>query len=106
MHSQFDGILQALNDRTRREILRLVHSSEMPAGAIASHFSSTRPAVSQHLRVLKDTGLITEQRAGARRMYRTRPEALAELRDYLQHFWDDRLLDLKLTVEAEEKDNR
>jgi DNA-binding transcriptional ArsR family regulator len=89
--------------RELREILQLVRSTEMPAGAIASHFSSSRPAVSQHREVLKDARLITERRAGTRGMYRTRPEALSELRDYLQHFWDDHLLDLKLAVEADEK---
>jgi DNA-binding transcriptional ArsR family regulator len=95
--------LRALSDPTRREILRLVWRSELPAGGIASHFDVTRPAVSQHLKVLKDAGLVTERRDGVRRIYRARPEGLAEVREFLEQFWDDRLLDLKLAVEAEVK---
>jgi DNA-binding transcriptional ArsR family regulator len=98
-----DAAIKALSDPTRREILRIVSSSEMPAGVIASRFSMTRPAVSQHLKVLKEAGLVTERREGVRRLYQARPEGLRELLDFLQHFWDDRLLDLKLAVEAEEK---
>ncbi len=98
-----EAALKAISDPTRREILHLVRHGEMPAGAIAARFSVTRPAISQHLKVLKDAGLVTERRAGVRRMYSARPEGLNELRDFLQHFWDDRLLDLKLAAEAEEK---
>lgn len=94
------GALKALSDPTRREILRLVLNTELPAGGIASHFEVTRPAVSQHLKVLKDAGLVSERRSGVRRLYRARPEGLNELRDFLEHFPDDRLLDLKLAVEA------
>jgi DNA-binding transcriptional ArsR family regulator len=95
--------LKAISDPTRREILRLVWNAELPAGGIASHFEVTRPAVSQHLKVLKDAGLVTERRDGVRRIYRARPEGLAEVRAFLEQFWDDRLLDLKLAVEAEVK---
>ena len=97
-----EAALKALSDGTRREILRLVWSAEMPAGAIASRFSITRPAVSQHLKVLRDAGLVSERRAGVRRMYRARPEGLKDLRVFLEQFWGDRLEALKTAAEAEE----
>jgi DNA-binding transcriptional ArsR family regulator len=75
----------------RREILRLVRDREVSAGEIASHFDVTRPAISQHLRVLKQADLIVERREGTRRLYRARPEGLAELRAFIDEFWEDRL---------------
>ena len=80
-------------------ILRLVHAQELPAGEIAKRFSSTRQAVSQHLRLLTDAGLLEERREGTRRLYRLRPEAFAQLRDFLGTFWDERLGSLKREVE-------
>ncbi|MGE0602124.1 MAG: ArsR/SmtB family transcription factor [Dehalococcoidia bacterium] len=98
-----DAALQAIAEPRRREILRLVWSSEMRAGEIASHFENevTRPAISQHLRVLKDAGLIEERRDGTRRIYRARPEGLAELREYLEELWDTGLERLKAAAERE-----
>ncbi len=78
----------------------------MTAGGIASHFDVTRPAISQHLRVLHGAGLVTERREGTRRLYRTRPEGLEGLRDFLAEFWDDRLGLLKQEAEAEERRRR
>lgn len=78
-------------------------NAELPAGGIASHFEVTRPAISQHLKVLKDAGLVAERRAGVRRLYRARPEGLAELRAFLEQFWDERLDALKLAAESEER---
>jgi DNA-binding transcriptional ArsR family regulator len=98
--------LQAIAVPRRREILRLVRDEEMAAGTIASHFEVTRPAISQHLRVLHDAGLVTERREGTRRMYRARPEGLDELRTFLAEFWDDRLQALKQQAEAEERTRR
>jgi DNA-binding transcriptional ArsR family regulator len=95
-----EASLRAIAEPRRREILRLIWDAELPAGAIAAHFAVTRPAVSQHLRVLKDAGLIAERRAGTRRLYRARPETLAELRDYLDGFWGGRLNLLKEAVEG------
>src|SRR5258708_12887942 len=83
-----DSAIRAIAEPRRRDILRLVRDQELAAGAIASHFDVTRPAVSQHLRVLKDAGLISERRAGTRRLYRARPESLADLRRFLQSLWD------------------
>ena len=78
----------------------------MSAGEIASHFEVTRSAVSQHLRVLKDAGLLSERRNGTRRIYRVRPEGLAELREFIDGFWDVELSALKREAEAEERRGR
>ncbi len=72
-----EAALRAIAEPRRRRILRLVRDAEMSAGEIASHFDVTRSAVSQHLRVLKDAGLLAERRNGTRRIYRIRPEGLA-----------------------------
>jgi DNA-binding transcriptional ArsR family regulator len=94
-----EAALRALADPGRRRILTLVRSEERTAGEIAAELPVTWPAVSQHLRVLKGTGLITERREGTRRYYRARPEGLAEVRAFLDGFWDDSLLALKREVE-------
>ena len=78
----------------------------MSAGEIASHFEVTRSAVSQHLRVLKHAGLLTERRSGTRRIYRIRPEGLAELREFIDGFWEVQLSALKREAEAEERRGR
>ncbi|MCH7984626.1 MAG: winged helix-turn-helix transcriptional regulator [Chloroflexi bacterium] len=96
-----EAALKAMSDPTRREILRLVQNEEMPAGAIASNFPVSRPAISQHLAVLKTAGLIDERRSGAKRLYRTRVAGMAELKAFLEMFWDVRLERLKAAVEAE-----
>jgi DNA-binding transcriptional ArsR family regulator len=96
--------LRAIAEPHRREILRLVWDAELSAGEIASHFEVTRPAVSQHLTVLKEAGLVDERRDGTRRLYRARPEGLAELRAFLEQFWGDRLEALKREAEREESD--
>jgi DNA-binding transcriptional ArsR family regulator len=79
------AVLDALVEPRRREILRLVRDHELPAGAIAARFPDvSRPTVSQHLRVLRDAGLLVERRAGTRRLYRTRLEGFGEMRDFLE----------------------
>lgn len=78
----------------------------MSAGEIASHFEVTRPAISQHLSVLKDAGLLAERREGTRRIYRLRPEGIAEIRAFLDEMWDDRLHALKRAAEAEAEEGR
>src|SRR3954471_16271112 len=95
--------LKALAEPRRRAILRLVRDEELSAGEIASHFDVTRPAVSQHLTLLKEAGLVDERRNGTRRLYRARPEGLAELRAFLEEFWDERLEALKREAEREER---
>jgi DNA-binding transcriptional ArsR family regulator len=99
-----DAALKAIADPSRRAILRLVRDDERPAGEIAAHFEVTRPAISQHLRVLKDAGLVRERRDGTRRLYRARPEAVAELHRFLDEFWSDRLAQLRDVAEANERD--
>lgn len=91
--------LRALADPSRRQILTLVRSEERSAGEIAAELPVTWPAVSQHLRVLKGAGLLTERRQGTRRYYRARLEGLAEVRQFLDAFWDGRLQALKREVE-------
>src|SRR3954449_10489865 len=95
--------LKALAEPRRRRILTLVRGGELSAGEIASHFEISRPAVSQHLTVLREAGLVDERRNGTRRLYRARPEGLAELRAFLEGFWDDRLEALKREAEKEER---
>ena len=93
-------MLAALADPRRRAILRLVRDVERPSGEIAAHFPDvTGPAISQHLRVLREAGLLAERRSGTRRLYRARPEGLRELRVWLRDFWDDALEDLKEAAE-------
>jgi DNA-binding transcriptional ArsR family regulator len=96
--------LRAIAEPHRRQILRLIWDSELSAGEIASHFEVTRPAVSQHLHVLKEAGLVSERRNGARRLYRARPEGIAELKAFLEEFWGDRLEALKREAEREERE--
>jgi DNA-binding transcriptional ArsR family regulator len=98
--------LKAIAEPRRREILRLVRDRELPAGEIAAHFEVTRPAVSQHLQVLKAAGLVSERRDGTRRLYRARPEGLAELRAFLEDFWSVRLRRLRKVVEEAERRKR
>ncbi len=96
-------VVNALAEPRRRAILELVRDRELAAGEIARHFDVTRPAVSQHLSVLKGAGLVTERRAGTRRHYRARPEGLRELQSYLDEFWSDGLRRLKTAAEAEQR---
>ena len=98
-----EAALKAIAAPRRRQILTLVREDELSAGEIASHFDVTRPAVSQHLNVLKEAGLVSERRNGTRRLYRARPEGLAELKDFLEEFWDARLQALKREAEKEER---
>ena len=99
-------ILQAISEPHRREILRLVRDRELAAGEIADRFDVTRPTISQHLTVLKNAGLVSERREGTRRLYSTRRESLAELRSFLDRFWEDSLERLKCEVEQEERKGR
>jgi DNA-binding transcriptional ArsR family regulator len=99
-------VVQAISEPRRREILELVQDRELSAGEIAARFDVTRPAISQHLTVLKTAGLVTERREGTRRLYRARPEGLADLRSFLDGFWEGRLERLKVAAEREQKRGR
>ena len=99
--------IEAIAEPRRREILRLVRDDELHAGAIAAHFGDvSRPAISQHLRVLREAALVSERRDGTRRLYRARPEGLGDLRDFLEQFWDERLEALQREAEREERKRR
>jgi DNA-binding transcriptional ArsR family regulator len=98
-----DESLRAVADPTRRAILRLVRDDEVAAGQIALHFPSiTRPAVSQHLRVLADAGLVEVRPEGNRRLYRWRREGLRDAAAFVEEMWSDRLARLKAAAEREE----
>src|SRR5437899_445410 len=96
-----EAVLRAIADPRRREIIRLVRFDEQSAGEIASHFDVSRPAISQHLTILREAGLLTERRDGNRRLYRARPEALDDVRAYIEEFWTDHLARLKAAAEEE-----
>src|SRR5918996_14078 len=98
-----EAAIRAIAEPRRRSILRLVADRELSAGEIAAQFEVTRPAVSQHLTVLREAGLLTERRDGTRRLYRARPEGLSGLRAFLAEFWDERLDALKTAAETEER---
>ena len=91
-----EAALKAIAEPRRRQILQLV-------GEIASHFEVSRPAISQHLTVLKEAGLVDERRNGTRRLYRARPTGLAEVREFLESFWEERLEALQAEAEREER---
>jgi DNA-binding transcriptional ArsR family regulator len=99
-------VIQAISEPRRRKILRMVRDRELAAGEIAARFDVTRPAISQHLTVLRNAGLVSERREGTRRLYRARPEGLAKLQTFLDGFWEDRLERLKLSAEQEERKGR
>jgi DNA-binding transcriptional ArsR family regulator len=97
----------AISHRARRQMLDLLTDDQRSVGDIAAHFEMSRPAVSQHLRVLLDAGLLTEQRHGRERRYHFVPERLAPVRDWIaqyERFWDDHLqrLQKQLTKRSEE----
>jgi DNA-binding transcriptional ArsR family regulator len=98
-----DEALKAVADPTRRAILRLVRDDELAAGEIANHFPSmSRPAVSQHLRVLSDSGLVEVRPEGNRRLYRWRREGLRDAAAFLDEMWFDGLARLEAAAEREE----
>lgn len=101
-----DAALKALAEPRRREILRLVWDAERPAGDIAAHFDVSRPAVSQHLRVLKEAELVHERKDGTRRLYRARQETVADLRRFLEDYWTDSLARLRDAAEAKHRAKR
>lgn len=94
-------VFTAISHRARRRMLDLLTASDRSVSDIAAHFEMSRPAVSQHLRVLLDAGLATEQRHGRERRYRLVPERLGPVRDWIalyERFWDDRLQRLQKTL--------
>jgi DNA-binding transcriptional ArsR family regulator len=101
-----DAALRAIAEPRRREILRLVWDRERPVGDIAAHVEVSQPAVSQHLRVLKEADLVTERRDGTRRLYRARPDTVEALRTFLDDYWTSGLSRLRDVAEAAERTKR
>lgn len=100
---QMDLAARAIAEPRRRQILAMVRDRELSAGEIAAGFEISRPAVSQHLGVLREAGLLSERRQGTSRFYRTRPQGMAGLRDFMDEFWTDRLERLRLAAELEQQ---
>ena len=101
-----DLALKALAEPRRRDILRLVWDRELAAGDVAAHFDVTRPAISQHLGVLREAGLVSERRDGTRRLYRARRDGLEELRRFIDSYWTSGLERLRDVAEAAERTKR
>jgi DNA-binding transcriptional ArsR family regulator len=95
--------MDALGDPTRRTIFERLRSGPLAVGEIADELPVSRPAVSQHLRVLKEAGLVRERREGTRRLYRLDPDGLGELRDYFDDFWSEALAAFKASAEEERR---
>jgi DNA-binding transcriptional ArsR family regulator len=95
--------MDALGDPTRRAIFERLRRGPSSVGELAAVLPVSRPAVSQHLRVLREAGLVTDRRNGTRRIYRIEPSGLAELRDYIESFWDDALAAFAAAAEAESR---
>jgi DNA-binding transcriptional ArsR family regulator len=93
-------VFQAIADPTRRMLLRLLADEEMSVTKISRHFPMSRTAVSKHLRVLSNAGLVGEQKRGRERRYRLQPEPLLEVKQW--RFWDKKMAMLKNFVETEE----
>lgn len=93
--------MDALGDATRREIMERLRTGPRPVGELAADLPVSRPAVSQHLRVLKEAGLVTERREGTRRIYGLDQEGLKDLRAYLDSFWEQALAGFRAAAESE-----
>ena len=94
--------LDALGDPTRRAIFERLAEGPCPVGELAQSLPVSRPAVSQHLKVLKEAGLVVDEAAGTRRLYRLNPAGVAALRAYFDRFWDQALAAFTAAVEQEE----
>jgi DNA-binding transcriptional ArsR family regulator len=94
--------MQALADPTRRAVFEQLRRGPRSVGDLANGLPVSRPAVSQHLRVLKGAGLVTDEQQGTRRLYRIEPDGLADLRAWFDSFWDDALAEFKAAAESEE----
>ena len=92
--------IEALGDATRRAVFERLAERPMAVGELAAGLPVSRPAVSQHLRVLKDAGLVSERREGTRRIYSVEPDGVAELRQYFEQFWERSLTSFKKAAET------
>jgi DNA-binding transcriptional ArsR family regulator len=96
-------VFEAIAQPTRREILRVISAGELNAGSIAARFDISQPAVSQHLKVLREAGLVNERREGTRRLYSVRAEGFADLHEFLADLLPPRLERLKQLAEEEQR---
>lgn len=101
MSTYRDQQLDALGDPTRRAILARLRKGPLPVGKLARAFPVSRPAISQHLRILKDANLVTDRPDGNRRVYELNPAAFASLREYFDEFWGVALIAFKKRIETE-----
>jgi DNA-binding transcriptional ArsR family regulator len=99
----YGSALAVLADPTRRTVFERLRAGPRPVNAIAAGLPVSRPAVSQHLKVLKEAGLVDERSEGVRRIYSLRREGLRELREWLDGFWDDALEAFRLEAEKSHK---
>ncbi len=102
----YRNALAALADPTRRKVFERLKSGPQPVGKIARGLPVSRPAVSQHLKVLKEAGLVTDRPEGTRRVYYIDPHGLGALRAWLDRFWDDALTAFQAQVETEARDRK
>ena len=101
-----EAVLKAIAEPRRQEILRLIWQQERPAGDVAAQFEISRPAISKHLRILKEAGLVEERRQGTQRLYRARPERLADARRFLESYWDEGLAAIRRSAEDDARRRR
>jgi DNA-binding transcriptional ArsR family regulator len=97
------ALVGVLGDPTRRAIFERLRGGPLSVGEVADGLPVSRPAVSQHLRVLREAGLVSERRQGTRRVYRVEPAGLSELRAYVESFWDEVLTGFKAAAESERR---
>jgi DNA-binding transcriptional ArsR family regulator len=102
----YERLFDALGDPTRRAIFDALRRGPRPVGELAKGLPVSRPAVSQHLKVLKDAGLVTDRRNGTRRLYQLDAAGIAELRAYLEAFWSAALGNLKAVAERDHRIRR
>jgi DNA-binding transcriptional ArsR family regulator len=102
----YEEAMNALGDPTRRAIFEQLATGPRPVGELAKNLPVSRPAVSQHLRVLKSAGLVSERPEGTRRVYSVDPNGVAAVRAYFEGFWDALLADFKAEAEAQERRKR
>ena len=98
----YEKVMNALGDPTRRAVYERLRTGPRSVGEIAAGLPVSRPAVSQHLRVLKEAGLVAERREGTRRIYEPAPEGLVELRAYFEEFWSVALDAVRVRAERKE----
>lgn len=98
-----DAVLRAIAEPNRRKILELVRDTELSAGDIARAFDVSRPAISQHLKILEQAGLLTVRKDGTRRLYRSRPQAVADVKAFIDSYWQEGLDRLKDAAEAQHR---